>query len=206
MVFFGRVCRRNGPLLALGTLLASSLLTRCGGHTSSQAAPGADAASAGTSGISAQCNAATVAQDCPLPVSTCSDATTLAYYTSPACVAGKCQWLRATMVCSNAAPCVAGECAPSVTTTSPPPDSGIALDSGLDASPPFATCASDDAGPDAGDAGACELPTSVCASADTLLYFTDPICVNGVCQADVHTQACDFACINGGCQGPAPTK
>ena len=198
--------RANAPLLVLGVLLTGSLLTHCSGHTDQAAitTPDASAGASGSINVSG-CHPATAAGDCPLPASTCSDPQTIAYYTNAACVAGKCQWTRATMACPGY--CSGGSCAFSTTTVvgPPPEDSGIpGTDSGIDAGAPLATC-DEDAG-DAGDAGTCELPPSLCADARTLLYFTNPACVKGVCRTEVHSQVCEMECVNGGCRIPSVTK
>jgi hypothetical protein len=204
--------RANAPLLVLGVLLTGSLLTHCSGHTDQAAATTPDA-SAGASGSIAVsvCHPATTARDCPLPASICSDPQTISYYTDAACVAGKCQWMRATMACPGY--CSGGSCAFSTTTVAGPPaeDSGIqGTDSGIDAGAPLATCDEDAGGAGAaGESGGsrtCELPPSLCADARTLLYFANPACVKGVCKTEVHSQACATECVNGGCLAPSVTK
>ena len=132
----GPALRTNVPLVVLGALLAGTLLTRCsasndpgtggagsGGAAGSSAGGGAGGASGGA-GASGQCTPATVPVDCPLPPSVCDDTRTLRYYTDASCVAGQCQWTRATLSCGGGS-CVNGACLGSgTTTTGGPPASG----------------------------------------------------------------------------------
>ena len=114
-----RALRANAPLVVLGALLSGTLLTRC----SASKDPGTDAGGASDAGSGA-CTPATVPVDCPLPRSICDDINTLRYYTDASCVAGQCQWTRATLSCGGGS-CVNGACLGSgTTTTGGPPASG----------------------------------------------------------------------------------
>jgi len=123
----GPALRTNVPLVVLGALLAGTLLTRC----SASKDPGTDAGGASDAGTgsagaagSGACTPATVPVDCPLPPSVCDDTRTLRYYTDASCVAGQCQWTRATLSCGGGS-CVNGACLGSgTTTTGGPPASG----------------------------------------------------------------------------------
>ena len=139
----GPALRTNVPLVVLGALLAGTLLTRCSASkdpgTDAGGASDAGSGSAGAAGSSAggggggtsggagasgECTPATVPVDCPLPPSICDDASTLRYYTDASCVAGQCQWTRATLSCGGGS-CVNGACLGSgTTTTGGPPASG----------------------------------------------------------------------------------
>jgi hypothetical protein len=153
------------------------------------------------------CTPATVAQDCPLPMSTC-DSNSLVYYSNPTCSSGQCQWDRTSQACYG--PCFNGACSSSTTTTAPPPPdtggnggggNGGSGNAGSGGVTSYATCSG--AGGAGGEAGAadatCELPMSLCADSSTLLYFSNPRCVQGTCQADVNALVCDTGCQNGGC-------
>jgi hypothetical protein len=211
--------RTNAPLFVLGALLTVSLLTRCSG--SSQTSPGSPDAGGGRGGsgggittsgtggtATLPCTPASVAQDCPLPASTC-EGNGLVYYSNPTCVSGQCQWDHTTQGCYG--PCVNGACSSSTTTTAPPPPDtggngggGNGGSGGNGGVTSYANC-----GGAGGEAGApdatCELPSSVCADSSTLLYFSNPRCVQGTCQADVNALVCGpSGCSNGGCM-PSPT-
>jgi hypothetical protein len=201
--------RANAPLLSLGALLAASLLIRCSPHNESGnvsvSGPGAVGGASGTAAT--ECSPATVDRDCPLPPSTCSDAFTLEFFSSPACVAGTCQWQGATMACPGEA-CANGACGGlSVPTGGSGGGTSSLQDAGVGGQP-FATCAMNPA--DSGEAGqsndVCTLPSSVCVDSETLLYFTNPHCVQGTCQADVHSESCGpSGCAGNGCY-IVPTK
>ena len=49
------------------------------------------------------------------------------------------------------------------------------------------------------DAGACALPSSVCATANWLEYFDDGVCVDGGCVFQVKMNPCAYGCVDGGC-------
>ena len=54
---------------------------------------------------------------------------------------------------------------------------------------------------DAGDGVACELPPSVCASPDWLVYFVNPTCVAGLCRWEKSYYQCRGSpCVDGACQ------
>jgi len=87
-------------------------------------AGGGGGGTSGGAGASGECTPATVPVDCPLPPSVCDDTRTLRYYTDASCVAGQCQWTRATLSCGGGS-CVNGACLGSgTTTTGGPPASG----------------------------------------------------------------------------------
>jgi hypothetical protein len=199
----------NAPLLSLGVLLALSLLTRCSPHNQSGAVSTSGPGGAGGAGNAAatECSPATVDRDCPLPPSTCSDEFTLVFYNSPTCVGGVCQWQGAAAACPGET-CSNGACGG---LRAPTGGSGGGTSSAQDAGvggQPFATCTVNpgDSGAAGDSSASCELPSSVCADSDTLLYFTNPHCVQGACQADVHSESCGpSGCSNGGCY-IVPTK
>jgi hypothetical protein len=49
------------------------------------------------------------------------------------------------------------------------------------------------------DAGACTLPSSVCANAQWLEYFDDGVCVDAGCAYQVKMNLCVYGCFDGGC-------
>ena len=156
-----RALRANAPLVVLGALLAGTLLTRCSASKDPSADGGAGSGGAGgASGgadASGECTPATVPVDCPLPPSICDDIRTLRYYTDASCVAGRCQWTRATVTCTGGS-CMNGACLGSGTTTTggpPPPGTGTA-------------------GAGGGRGGTGGAGT---ADARTLLNFANPRCV-----------------------------
>lgn len=54
---------------------------------------------------------------------------------------------------------------------------------------------------EAGDGIACELPPSVCASPDWLVYFVNPTCVAGFCHWEKSYYSCrGSACVDGSCR------
>jgi hypothetical protein len=106
------------------------------------------------------------------------------------------------------------------TDAAPTPDSGdanasdataddSALPSEASAGLPDATAALIEAGTTSwascsDDASTCVLPTSVCLDSWHLLFFVNPRCVGGSCQADVRSITC-FMCANGACT-VSPTR
>ena len=84
-----------------------------------------------------------------------------------------------------------------------PPDAGSSGNGG----PCTADAAPDGPDPPAlpcdptSDAAACDLPPSVCADTQLLIYYTNPQCVNGFCQWDKKAHCCVLYCENGGCHG-----
>ena len=69
-----------------------------------------------------------------------------------------------------------------------------------DVSPPGDAGDEDQQG-DAGDGVACELPPSVCASPDWLVYFVNPTCVAGLCRWEKSYYQCQGSpCVDGACR------
>lgn len=206
----GRLARlRSGaPPATFALLLVASLMLRCakteptpsligfqpgpvarGGSTGTggaSIATGGLSLGVGTGGQSAvtpppsECTPATADHDCPLPTSACEGTSALAYYTSPACVYGRCQWTRLTTPCDRG--CTDGGCAPAFTAVA-----AGNVDSGVECS--------------SSDASTCALPASICMDATRLLYFSNPRCVAGQCQFEAHARDCSpDDCQNGGCR------
>jgi hypothetical protein len=205
--------RQHVPLLAIGTLLASSLVLRCasmddsGGRLSQTDA--AVTGEGGTGGVQIfvetggspsapvdagptyACRPATVEKDCPSPASTCDDGSTLAFLTAATCVDGQCQWRRRTRTCAET--CTRGAC-----------------DSAGDASNRDAgrqcTAAASTADATAADANAlatrgCDIPPSVCLGRSKMLYFVDPRCEDGACRWVAMIDDCRGGwCENGACE------
>lgn len=67
----------------------------------------------------------------------------------------------------------------------------------LDAGDPPARACEDDAG----DAGACALPSSVCADGRWLVYYVGGDCVGGACRWEQRFLLCSRLCTNGACAG-----
>lgn len=212
--------RQHVPLLAIGTLLASSLVLRCasmddsGGRFSQT-----DAAVTGEGGRSQistntggwqffvdtggsgvtpvitgmyRCEPATVEKNCPLPAPMCDGATTLAFLTDAKCVNFNCQWTRRTRACAHV--CTSGACDPAGDASNRDRDAGTqctALASNADAT-------SGDARADA--ARGCDIPRSVCIDARYLLYFADSHCEFGTCRSVAMVRECAAGCVDGACE------
>jgi hypothetical protein len=214
-------CGRPPAILALAFLV--SLVTRCSGGASLTSAGDPGRGSGNDSGVPVlECDAIHLQTQCALPRSTCdADGQTLIYYTTPACVSGRCEWARATESCLNG--CSNGACF-FLGTVAPGPfpmpteadastegataegasvdggsgdDANADVDSATWPPAPLATCV--------GEASTCVLPASVCADSKHLLYFLNAACVDGGCQADVQSLTCYGLCANGACVGN-PTR